>query len=196
MSDNNKKKTGGKTINFAERKKAINNKQSEQNPQKGIINDNRVIQYDINKMREQINQQTKNKKSKFQNFSGLHPLWVKAIYLIILILFIILVASKLTNNFGIVNKNSIPDKFIYQTSKLTDNETTKYEALIDTSIKKYVNSNGELDVVTTSIHKNDKYIYANGYFIYPDDSDRIYFDAKIESEKISSIVVNGYELLK
>ena len=111
MSEKIKKTNSGKAINFAEKKKAYNNKKSQADTQKNVYNDNRVIQYDINKMREQINQQTRNKnRSKLNKLNS--PIWVKVIYAIAIIMFVILIAGKITNNFGMSSSNSLPDKFV------------------------------------------------------------------------------------
>lgn len=193
MSENSKKNTG-KTINFAERKKSINNKQAQNLSSKNIANDNRVIQYDINKMREQINQQTKNKKKIFNHVKA--PLWVKISYAVIMLAFIVLLTAKFTNNFGMIKKSNLPEKFEYQSNSIDTENTIKYESMLETRLKAIISSNGEIEVVTSSLHKNKNYVFATGYFTYPDDSDKIYFDATIVSDKLKSIIVNGYNLIK
>lgn len=193
MGDNSKKNSG-KTINFAERKKTINNRQSQASSHKNVVNDNRVIQYDINKMREQINQQTKKKMRFFS--SDKSPLWVKLIYAGIILVFAVLVLAKFTNNFGIVKKSNIPSRFEYQSKNLDTEDTVKYESIIETRLKNLISSDGDIEVVTSSLHKNDKYVFADGYFTYPNDSDKIFFDATIVSDKLTSLIINGYNLIK
>ncbi len=195
MSEKIKKTNSGKAINFAEKKKAYNNKKSQADTQKNVYNDNRVIQYDINKMREQINQQTRNKnRSKLNKLNS--PIWVKVIYAIAIIMFVILIAGKITNNFGMSSSNSLPDKFVAQSSTISSEDSTKYEKLLSNYLNTYVNSNGDLKVVTTSMHKNNKVVYANGYFLYPNEKSKIKFDAVLKDEDLNSLIVNGYELTK
>ncbi len=196
MSDNIKKTNQGKTINFAEKKKSINSKKLQSNPQKSAYNDNRVIEYDINKMREQINQQTKNKnkKSKVKNISS--PLWVKAIYILASMLLLLLITAKLTHNFGFVKTNSIPSHFVNQSTLVSDQDFKKYNKTIKSYLNNYVKSKGELNIKTKSMHRNSNYIYANGYFTYPNEHKKISFDVVMTPEKVDSLMVNGYNLIE
>ena len=57
-----KDKNKNKTINFAEKKKAYASKQA-QNKTPKTMPEGKMV-YDINRMREQINQQTRNLKNK------------------------------------------------------------------------------------------------------------------------------------
>ncbi len=193
MSDSNNKKNNPKTINFAERKKALTNKQAQQSTPKNPFNDNRVIQYDINKMREQINQQTRNKKKlAVQGTSYL----IKFFYGVVVTIFVVLMAGKLTNNFGNSTSNEMPSKFVTQSTSVSNESTIEYERLIDENIKQLVKSDGDLEIVTSSIHKNASVIFASGYFTYPGESNKIYFDAKLSSNRVVSLVVNGFDLIK
>ncbi|MEG0250327.1 MAG: hypothetical protein RR561_05645 [Peptostreptococcus sp.] len=193
MSEKIKKTNSGKAINFAEKKKAYNNKKSQADTQKNVYNDNRVIQYDINKMREQINQQTKSKnKAKLNRLNS--PIWVKAIYAAAIIMFVLLIAGKITNNFGMSSSDGLPDKFVAQSSTISSEDNSKYEKLISSYLNTYVPVDGDVRVVTTSMHKNDKMVYANGYFSYPNEKSKIKFDAVLTDENLSSLIVNGYEL--
>lgn len=195
MSEKTNKTNSGKAINFAEKKKAYNNKKSQADTQKNVYNDNRVIQYDINKMREQINQQTKRKKTaRTSRFNS--PIWVKIIYTAAIIMFILLIAGKVTNNFGVSSSDSIPDKFVVQSSAIASEDKSKYEKLISNYLNTYVPSGGDLKVVTTSMHKNNEIIYADGYFSYPDEKSKIRFDAVLTKDNLNSLIVNGYELTK
>lgn len=196
MSDKNKKSNSGKTINFAEKKKALNNKKSQSGSNKNSYNDNRVIQYDINKMREQINQQTRNRNgSKESRFKSLdYPLWVKVIYIAGVIILTLLIIGKFTNNFGTAKSSKIPEKFAVESSKVDQEDFLRYDRTIKTYLSTYVKSDGDISIVTTSMHKNDNIVYANGYFKYPGENGKIPFDAIITSDKVSSVVVNGYEL--
>ncbi|WP_101772967.1 hypothetical protein [Peptostreptococcus faecalis] len=195
MGEKNKKANSGKTINFAEKKKAyINNKQTQNNTQKNTYNDNIVIQYDINKMREQINQQTKNKKAFESKLKK--KFWVKLIYFILVGSIVILIAAKLTNNFTFSSTSDVPGKFVEESTVLDSDSKLKYEQLIDEKLNELVANNGQLSVSTEEIHKNSKIIYASGYFSYPEESSKIAFDSIIESDKLISLVVNGHELIK
>lgn len=185
-------KKNNKTINFAERKKAMSNKQSSPSTPKNVQADNTVIKYDINKMREQINQQTKNRQ---KNKIAWNSILVKSFYGIIALLFVVLILSKLTNNFGLPTSETIPDKFKYETTNLSNVETAKYENIVDTNLKKYVGTKYDIEISDTNMYKNNKYMFVNGHFNYTDDSDKIGFNMVIESEKVKSIVVNGYELV-
>lgn len=194
MSNKAKKTNNGKTINFAEKKKSISIKKMQSNPHKSVYNDNRVIQYDINKMREQINQQTKKRTSKIKHFNS--PIWVKVIYTVAIVTLIVLIIGKITHNFGFAKNKLLPDKFVTQSTKINENDFTKYNKTIESYLNTYVKSDGELNVKTTSMHKNNKYVYASGYFTYPNEKDKIYFDAVITPDKVNSLIVNGYELTK
>lgn len=192
MSDKNKKTGSGKTISFAEKKKAINSKKMQSNPPKGAYNDNRVIQYDINKMREQINQQTKKKAAKVSRFNS--PIWVRVVYIIAAVMLAVLIAGRITNNFGFTDGRRLPEKFVTQSSSVDEEDFARYDKTIRSYLNTYVKSDGKIKIKTTSMHKNDKYVYANGYFTYPDEDNKIYFDAVLSSDKMDSLIVNGYEL--
>lgn len=194
MGEKNKKTNHSKTISFAEKKKAINSKKMQSNPPKGAYNDNRVIQYDINKMREQINQQTKNKSVKVSRFNS--PIWVKAVYIIGVLLLAVLIVGKITNNFGLNHTSKLPEKFVTQSTKVDEEDFEKYDSTIKSYLDNYVKSDGKVYVKTTSMHRNNEYIYASGYFIYPNESNKVYFDAIMTSDKVDSLMVNGYELTK
>ncbi|WP_304206142.1 hypothetical protein [Peptostreptococcus russellii] len=194
MSEKIKKNNSGKTINFAEKKKSINSKKMQSNPPKGAYNDNRVIQYDINKMREQINQQTKKKGSKVSHFNS--PTWVKAVYTIATVILIILIVARVTNNFGFAKDRLLPDKFVTQSRTVDEDDFAKYDKTIKSYLNSYVKADGDLNIKTTSMHKNNNYIYANGYFTYPNEKNKIYFDAVMTPDKMNSLIVNGYELTK
>lgn len=194
MSNKIKKSNNSKTINFAEKKKSINSKKMQSNPHKSAYNDNRVIQYDINKMREQINQQTKKRTSKVKYSS--RPIWVRIIYLVALVTLLALIIGKVTHNFGFARYKSIPDKFVTQSTEVNEDIFKKYNKTIESYLNTYVKSSGELTVKTTSMHKNNKYIYAHGYFTYPKEKDKIYFDAVVTPDNVNSLIVNGYELIK
>lgn len=191
MSEKNKKGTNGKTINFEERKKSLINKSSEIGSQKNSPKDNRVIHYDIDKMREQINQQMKlkNKQNKEKT-----KLWIKLIYSLVIALFLILVVSKVYNYFLV--DNSIPKKFVTENTTLDSEESIKYENQIDEKINELVKSESKINVITTSIHKNNNKIFAFGYFNYKNDKNKIYFDARLDNGNVTSVIVNGHELLE
>lgn len=183
------KKTN-KTINFAERKKAITNKQAQP---KAPLQDNRVIQYDINKMREQINQYTHNKKKK--EIANVR-LWVKLVYILLILAIAILLAFKIFNMTSPFKPKGLPSKFVEQNTKLDTEDTIKYENLAEDKINSVLNVSGNVDVITTSIHKNNQIVISNGYFSYPDESAKIYFDAKFKKDEVVSLIINGYELIK
>ncbi|WAW15678.1 hypothetical protein [Peptostreptococcus equinus] len=187
MADNK-----NKTINFAERKKAINSKQAKA---KTPVQDNRIIQYDINRMREQINQQTKSKIKKKEQSHNFR-LWVKIVYGLLILAIGILLSFKIFNFNSLIKPKGLPDKFVEMPTKLSTEDTIKYEELAEDKINEVINVSGNIDVITTSIHKNNNIIFSNGYFTYPDESQKIFFDAKFKDEKITSLIVNGYELLK
>ena len=194
LSGKTKKTNTGKTINFAEKKKALSSKKAQSGTNKSAYNDNRVIQYDINKMREQINQQTKN-KNKTGRFASLnYPIWVKAVYIAGIVILAILIVGKFTNNFGTAKPDKIPEKFAVESSAVAQEDFLRYDRTIKTYLSTYVKSDGDISIVTTSMHKNDNIVYANGYFKYPGEKGRIPFDAVIKSDKVDSVVVNGYEL--
>lgn len=183
---NNKGKN--KTISFAEKKRAIYNKKN--NVPKNTEETNRIVKYDLNKMREQINQRTRNKENTYSR-----PKWVKALYIIIIFLFSILLAMKvftsLTNNTA-----KIPSKFVPEVSTISSSDRTQYENFVEKSLNTYIKSKGELNVKTTDIHKNNKYVYVHGYFTYPNEKDQIEFDATIiGKDDMSSLVVNGIDLV-
>lgn len=165
MNNRQKKNTPGKTINFAERKKELNNRQNQSSTQRNASNDNRVIQYDINKMREQINQQIKNKNSS--SYKKKSPLWVKLIYTSILLIFIILVAGKFTGFKNTFMLNSLPDKFVSETTKIDSQNSKKYEELIENKIDSIIEADGNINSKTTSLRKNGDSVFASGYFNYP-----------------------------
>lgn len=195
MSDNKKKTNSGKTINFAERKKELSQKQEKQSTSKDSYNDNRVIQYDINKMRDQINQHAKHKNKRISKLNFNSPLWVKIFYSIILISIVILTAGKITNNFGTMTSEGFPKKFETQSTSISQKEREKYIRVIEHGLNEKIESDKSLNVHVKDIHKNKNYIIASGYFVYPKEKDKIYFDSTIINDELSSIVVNGYELV-
>lgn len=79
MAKENKK---NKTINFAEKKKAYASKKT-QNKSPQTMPEGKMV-YDINRMREQINQQTRNLKNK-KLIKKSRPAWVVLVYLLSLI---------------------------------------------------------------------------------------------------------------
>lgn len=189
-----KDKKNNKTINFAEKKKAYASKQAQNKPPRPMPEGNTV--YDINRMREQINQQTRNLKNK-KLIKKPRPAWVIFIYLVIVTIFVVLAGSKIYKT--LVNYktyDTMPSKFTSIDNKLDVKETIKYENLIKKKIVSSVRTDGKLEVITSSIHKNGPTIYASGYFTYPNERDKIYFDSVIKSEKIESLQVNGFELMK
>lgn len=194
MNNRNKKNDQGKTINFAERKKEYNNRQNQASAQKNASNDNRVIQYDINKMREQINQQIRNRNSS--TYKKRSPLWVKLVYSAILLIFVVLIAGRFTGFKNTFISNGLPDKFISESTKINSQDSKKYADLIENKINSKIKADGDIDSKTTSLRKNGNSVFASGYFNYPNESKNIYFDAKITSDNLVSLVVNGYELIK
>lgn len=197
LLDNNKS-SKNKTINFAEKKKAINNKknQTPSGQSKATTQtkktESRSVKYDINKMREQINQRTKtNQQMKKAS-------WPKYVYLFALILFTVLLCSRVYDY--IVKKDvreSLPSKFVSQSTIVSSSESEEYTKIITKYLNTYVKSNGKLDVDATSIHRNYDHVYIHGYFKYPKDNSKISYDALvIGKDKVKSLVINGYEIIK
>lgn len=189
-----KDKNKNKTINFAEKKKAYASKQA-QNKTPKTMPEGKMV-YDINRMREQINQQTRNLKNK-KLIKKSRPAWVIFFYLLIITVLVILAGSKIYKTaVNYKTYDTMPKKFTSIDNRLSTQETIKYEKLIKKKIVSSVRSDGNLEVITSSIHRNGDTIYANGYFRYANEKDKIYFDSIIRSEKIESLQVNGFELTK
>ena len=190
--ENNKNKN--KTINFAEKKKAYASKKT-QNKSPQTMPEGKMV-YDINRMREQINQQTRNLKNK-KLIKKSRPAWVVLVYLLIITAIVVLTGSKIYNAaLNYRTYGTMPKKFTSIDNSLSTQDTIKYEQLIKKKILSSVKSDTRLEVITSSIHRNGQTIYANGYFTYTNEKDKIYFDSIIRSEKIESLQVNGFELTK
>ena len=188
--ENNK----NKTINFAEKKKAYASKKS-QNKSPQTMPEGKMV-YDINRMREQINQQTRNLKNK-KLIKKSRPAWVVLVYLLIITAIVVLTGSKIYNAaLNYRTYGTMPKKFTSIDNSLSTQDTIKYEQLIKKKILSSVKSDTRLEVITSSIHRNGQTVYANGYFTYANEKDKIYFDSIIKSEKIESLQVNGFELTK
>ena len=186
--ENNK----NKTINFAEKKKAYASKKA-QNKSPQTMPEGKMV-YDINRMREQINQQTRNLKNK-KLIKKSRPAWVVLVYLLIITAIVVLTGSKIYNAaLNYRTYGTMPKKFTSIDNSLSTQDTIKYEQLIKKKILSSVKSDTRLEVITSSIHRNGQTVYANGYFTY--EKDKIYFDSIIRSEKIESLQVNGFELTK
>jgi len=152
--------------------------------------------YDINRMREQINQQTRNLKNK-KLIKKSRPAWVVLVYLLIITAIVVLTGSKIYNAaLNYRTYGTMPKKFTSIDNSLSTQDTIKYEQLIKKKILSSVKSDTRLEVITSSIHRNGQTVYANGYFTYANEKDKIYFDSIIRSEKIESLQVNGFELTK
>ena len=188
--ENNK----NKTINFAEKKKAYASKKAQNKPPPTMPEGKMV--YDINRMREQINQQTRNLKNK-KLIKKSRPAWVVLVYLLIITAIVVLTGSKIYNAaLNYRTYGTMPKKFTSIDNSLSTQDTIKYEQLIKKKILSSVKSDTRLEVITSSIHRNGQTVYANGYFTYANEKDKIYFDSIIRSEKIESLQVNGFELTK
>nr|WP_314495504.1 hypothetical protein [uncultured Peptostreptococcus sp.] len=188
--ENNK----NKTINFAEKKKAYASKKA-QNKSPQTMPEGKMV-YDINRMREQINQQTRNLKNK-KLIKKSRPAWVVLVYLLIITAIVVLTGSKIYNAaLNYRTYGTMPEKFTSIDNSLSTQDTIKYEQLIKKKILSSVKSDTGLEVITSSIHRNGQTVYANGYFTYANEKDKIYFDSIIRSEKIESLQVNGFELTK
>ena len=192
-NSNNTNNKNNKTINFAEKKRAIYNKKHQSSEQKNIKNDNKAIKYDLNKMREQINQKTKNSKYDYK-----YSYLVKYIYLSAILVFSILLIAKIVTSFtDNSTKVSIPNKFVSETYVLSESESSYYKDFVTKYLNTYVKSNGGLDVNTTDIHKNDKYVFVTGYFTYPEEKNKIYFDATMKNkDDMLSLIINGVDITK
>ena len=188
--ENNK----NKTINFAEKKKAYASKKA-QNKSPQTMPEGKMV-YDINRMREQINQQTRNLKNK-KLIKKSRPAWVVLVYLLIITAIVVLTGSKIYNAaLNYRTYGTMPKKFTSIDNSLSTQDTIKYEQLIKKKILSSVKSDTRLEVITSSIHRNGQTVYANGYFTYANEKDKIYFDSIIRSEKIESLQGNVFELTK
>lgn len=191
MADNKKKNS--KTINFAEKKREIANKKQIPTEPPLIHHDNRVIQYDINKMREKINQKSKNKKPRKSTNLSRSKVQL-ALYSVIFLLFMILAIYRVLAITHIIELDKPPEKFVSQSTKLSTDETVKYQDIVESLLAKEVKANGNIDMVTTSVHKNGDTVFCSGYFTYPDEKNKIYFDSVVKKDKVASLLVNGFEL--
>jgi|SRR3712207_4818595 len=193
----NNKNKNIKTINFAEKKKEIAQKKQANIEPPLIHQDNRVIQYDINKMREKINQKSKNKTKKPRKKLNVSKSKIQfGLYSIILALFVILAIYRIMVVTHIVNVDSIPEKFVSEPIKLTTDETVKYQDIVESLLAKKIPNGDSLDIITTSVHKNGDTVFCSGYFTYPNEKEKIYFDSVLNDNKVTSLLVNGYELGK
>ena len=127
--ENNK----NKTINFAEKKKAYASKQA-QNKTPKTMPEGKMV-YDINRMREQINQQTRNLKNK-KLIKKSRPAWVVLVYLLIITAIVVLTGSKIYNAaLNYRTYGTMPKKFTSIDNSLSTQDTIKYEQLIKRSFQ-------------------------------------------------------------
>ena len=193
----NNKNKNIKTINFAEKKKEIAKKKQANIEPPLIHQDNRVIQYDINKMREKINQKSKNKSKKPRKKLNVSKSKIQlGFYSVILVLFVILAIYRIMVVTHIIDIDKIPEKFTSESIKLTTDETVKYQDIVESLLAKKITNSDTLDIVTTSVHKNGDTVFCSGYFTYPNENGKIHFDSVLKNEKVVSLLVNGYELSK
>ena len=165
--ENNK----NKTINFAEKKKAYASKKA-QNKSPQTMPEGKMV-YDINRMREQINQQTRNLKNK-KLIKKSRPAWVVLVYLLIITAIVVLTGSKIYNAaLNYRTYGTMPKKFTSIDNSLSTQDTIKYEQLIKKKILSSVKSDTRLEVITSSIHRNGQTVYANGYFTYANEKDKM-----------------------
>lgn len=193
MSEEKRKKSS-KTINFAERKKMMNNSQgSYAKNSSREKNARQNVYYDLNKMREQVNQKIHNKRKS--NVFLNSPLWVKFIYAGIILLFVFVLGTKVLSTTGVFHFSFKNNQFISQASELTNEEKLKYDKTIKKKVREVASLGNKAPVVTTEIHKNSDVVLAFGYFQYDNSDAKIYFDIQVVGDTVTSLLINGRQQL-
>lgn len=135
----------------------------------------------------------KRKKSSIRFYNNNKPLVIIA-FLVLSICFISFVNNKL-----MLSSDAYTSKPTALTNTTDTNISTrdykKYSKIISADIRSSLKLSSNYDIQTKSMHKNGSLIFARGTVSLPKD-DPVYFDAILENNKMSSLVVNGVEYNK
>lgn len=187
---NEQKSKSNKTINFAERKKMMNSANSTYGKKvAGEKTTKQNVYYDLNKMREQVNQKVHNKRRS--NIFMNSPIWVKVLYGAIAILVAFVIGVKVLSSTGAFHFSFSNKQFVSQSTDLTNEEKLGYDKIIKGKVREVVGLSSTAPVVTTEIHKNSDVIVGFGYFQYDHSDAKIYFDVQVTGDSVTSLIING-----
>ncbi|RDY23913.1 hypothetical protein CHF27_006050 [Romboutsia maritimum] len=91
--------------------------------------------------------------------------------------------------------NKIPAKFTSSEAVISGPEFSNYDTIVSSSLKSITKIDPNSEVRTESMHKNGGHVYAQGYFIVPNEG-KIHFDMILNREQPRSLMINGSELIK
>lgn len=136
----------------------------------------------------------KRKKSSIKFYNNNKPLVIIAFLVLSICFFSFIKKNLLLNNSSTDSSKPVS---LTNTSKanISTSDYKKYNEIISSNIRSTLSLSGNYEIKSKSMHRNGNLIFARGTVSIPRE-EPVFFDAILQDNKMSSLVVNGIEYKK